>query len=213
VPDCITTFLWTDNLILGLTKRQGSVGGFCTSARASARWGSVRGPFPSCRSPLPARDVMPRARGVGLPRVPGSRWRSPWPPGARAGFLGPEVLKPPAACSCGVGRAARGAQVATSPMVLRGHGRPPRVTCGFLGPQVLSRRGHGSCGWLPCRADVVAGWLGSPRLARRVGSACPDLDRESRTEPVGLPPPAVAPHARINHRDIRPGHRPTSDAQ
>jgi len=29
----------------------------------------------------------------------------------------------------------------------------------------------------------------------------------------GAAAPAVAPHARINHRDIRPGHRPTFDAQ
>lgn len=38
-----------------------------------------------------------------------------------------------------------------------------------------------------------------------------DLLTELRTRSPMTP--AVAPHARINHRDIRPGHRPTFDAQ
>lgn len=115
----------------------------------------------------------------------------------------------------GVERAPAGV-LAVVQLAQRGAGQPD----GLRGDGAVAAAGQfGGGGEEPDRPATVRRPPAEERRVRGAGRRSDRTPARVRRRRVvvgdgrGLPPPAAAPHARINHRDIRPGHRPTFNAR
>ncbi len=100
----------------------------------------------------------------------------------------------------------------------RHHRTDPKILTADTSTIVVTMGCGDTCPTSP-ESPTATGNSTTPRTRHRRGPPHPRPDRSPHPRPAHRTrtrspmTPAVAPHARINHRDIRPGHRPTFDAQ